>query len=888
MICPSACSSSLSFLAKSILYHSSLSPIQPPYQFCFPPLRSEALLSSALPFTLRLATGRMDRAKADLGPKSEHDKFFHIAYKDRWTSLKPVIIQLWTGDYGSRGRPTATMDELVEFMKTNYGFHATAPQYRNHFQKWGTSKNANHIETTKALGKRKRPGTSTSLVTIEKNGKSAPLEPKKLARYLKSRAADTPVEPLTPGILSSWNLPYKALLSSLPQDPGQPSPFGPLGTTPEYLNIRSPEAITPGRMDAGPSPNMELVYKHTREQQTSLFLQGRLNELLVSMHSDQRWHCYRTAKSWSSFPPTTGQARGSIQTPGAEGSPDTGTLSTSLDTSSSPQAFTSSRGKRASSPPTQLCRWSIHVRKEVTLFREEQVNDMSASESSPFVESLRESIVNNEFTSTPPADVPIAKDMIVESLQKDQAALQLDAWKVAIISGNRDLLEHLDEENGLETPRGLESIHPVHLAASHLDGGHTCCDMITGLLTILGSDYPRHHYIDDLGHSILDVLMVSILRSHTTIQPSTVSYGYHSSNMFPGEHHDICGRWDPETPKVRLLLEAGYCRIPTKWKHMFCHTAVQAVCHTIILIFAGPSSPDINTKSGLFLGRCTACGLELKLGPIHTLVVVTFYLAQRGMDGETLFGTLAVLVSLLVLGVDATCTANVSAEELLGVAAAGTCHHALISPLQLMQAVPENIVQSWTEACQTGWACFYQVLSLVETSEDWKPAQDGKESTIETNSEASSDQSIEDSEERESHPRSMYHCYIEAELGTHSAFLKIPCNGPKLGLLWATIQTELLTYRKIEVEDSWISNNFSMDRLRDWLDGLTSELLIPLVQQRMMKHHAGCGWFIGDYDDFFLPSAPEVCATYFMNMDIHARTRFLRGTDIYSDWCQFD
>ncbi|KEY72883.1 hypothetical protein S7711_10140, partial [Stachybotrys chartarum IBT 7711] len=284
-----ACSSYLSFLAKSILYHSRLSPVQLPYHFCFPPLRSEALLSPALPFTFRLTTGRTGRAKADLGPKSEDDKFFHIAYKDRWTSLKPVIVQLWTGDYGSRGRPTATMDELVEFMKTNYGFHATAPQYRNHFQKWGTTKNANHIETTKALGKRNRPGTSTSLVTINKNGKSAPLEPKKLTRYLKSRAADTPVEPLTAGILSSWNLPYKAFLSFLLQDPGQPSPFGPLGTTPEYLNIRSPEAITPGRMDAGPSPNMELVYKHTREQQTSLFLQGRLNELLVSMHSDQRW-----------------------------------------------------------------------------------------------------------------------------------------------------------------------------------------------------------------------------------------------------------------------------------------------------------------------------------------------------------------------------------------------------------------------------------------------------------------------------------------------------------------------------------------------------------------------------------------------------------------------
>lgn len=88
--------------------------------------------------------------------------------------------------------------------------------------------------------------------------------------------------------LSSWNLPYAAFISSIPKNPDQPSPFGPLNTTPEYLNIHSPDALTPGREAAGPSPNMQLVYQKVKEDRASLFLQGRLKELVVSMCREDR------------------------------------------------------------------------------------------------------------------------------------------------------------------------------------------------------------------------------------------------------------------------------------------------------------------------------------------------------------------------------------------------------------------------------------------------------------------------------------------------------------------------------------------------------------------------------------------------------------------------
>jgi hypothetical protein len=67
-----------------------------------------------------------------------------------------------------------------------------------------------------------------------------------------------------------------------------------------------------------------------------------------------------------------------------------------------------------------------------------------------------------------------------------------------------------------------------------------------------------------------------------------------------------------------------------------------------------PASPRIDSVSGLFVRRCNNCGLELKLGPLHPLVVVAFYLAHLGMPGETLLGALAILVCLLSHGADAS------------------------------------------------------------------------------------------------------------------------------------------------------------------------------------------------------------------------------------------
>lgn len=163
-------------------------------------------------------------------------------------------------------------------------------------------------------------------------------------------------------------------------------------------------------------------------------------------------------------------------------------------------------------------------------------------------------MASNDFTSTPKADLPLAHDMIAKSLQGDPSPLQLDAWKLAIMAGNVDLLEQLSEDDEDPTPEGIEAIHPFHLAAAFLDGGHQCCGILAKLSSMLPSGFSFRHNLDNHGHTILDSLVVTVLRSHTRIQPDAVSYGFQSPNRFPGEEKDICGRWDAEDPTVRKLL----------------------------------------------------------------------------------------------------------------------------------------------------------------------------------------------------------------------------------------------------------------------------------------------------------------------------------------------
>jgi hypothetical protein len=553
--------------------------------------------------------------------------------------------------------------------------------------------------------------------------------------------------------------------------------------------------------------------------------------------------------------------------------------------------------------PTQLCRWAVHVASVSYQSIPEEIVDAQdgfdiqdprswrewpydepAHPSMSFVESMANSITNSTFSLTPADDVPISTELISQSVQRDPKVLRVDAWKVGIMAGNVDLLASLYEEIG-GPPDGIDDIYPFHMAASFLDGGHTCCSMVAELSKMLGTGYLFHDDRDDLGHTVLDTLMITVLRSHTTVVPEQVSARFNPPHRFPGEEKDVCGRWDADSPAVRALFRHGYARIPNSWKHAFCHTAVQAVCHSIIALLDSPTPPRIDSLSGLFVRRCNNCGLELKLGPLHTLVVVAFYLAHLGMPGETLFGALAILVCLLSLGADASLRTTMSVQDILGRADSGKCCHKPMDACDLMQEVPDELVAQWSPDCQTGWSCILQVLLLAKLDRDDRAQQpSGGGSELESDSDGSESESDE-SDRDQSADSDKGHCCLEAHgMSVHDEWLELPCQNPRLGLLWATIQVEILTYRRIHTTDSWLSDRFSMAALQTWLEGGSSEFHTPLVERGMMGHHSPCGWF--DCDDILFPVSEEVCNGYFMNLDVYGRATFLRRPGLTEFWLE--
>ncbi|GAW19039.1 hypothetical protein ANO14919_085230 [Xylariales sp. No.14919] len=824
----------------------------------------------------------MDLVPAELFPQSDQDKYLGVAHSERWNCLKTVIVRLYLGNYGQEGK-TATLDQVAEFMRVNYSFHAAPTEYRSHFRTWKVSKRVvkdikDNVAST--LAKRKWPGTSTSHITVGEGDSKRQLRPDKLMRHLKKPRQYHPIQAITPGLLSSWNLPYDAFIASLHKEMDKPSPFGVQGTTPDHIDI---DPLTPGREAAGLSPNMELVYQKAKEHRAVLFLEGRLEELVVAMCGEDRKllvnylhdfyiHGFTMAKEWSKRLQTQSgfAAFPVMQQLNTAGSPS---MSSSWMGSAVDSTLRESPSQRnAPNPPTQLCNWSIHVpplggdATSTSLLDPPQADLLTTSFS--FTDELRRSIAGNSFTGTHVENLPIAQHDVVRAIENDPEALKVDAWKLAIMAGNYELIFDLYEQNRDELPDGIDKIHPLHLAAAFLDGGHACCKVFECLVQLLGVSHAFHHNVDDNGHTILDALIVSILRSHTSTSPDLVSSAFRSPNRFPGEETDICGRWTADTPILRELFDEGFCRIPTAWKHPFCHTAVQAVCHCIIAIYAISPAPRINTMSGLFTRLCTECGLKLILGPLHTLVVTTFHLASLGRPGETLFGVLAVLVCLLNLGADASLRVDVSVDEILGNSVRG-CSHTSLSPLELMQRVPENVINDWGDDIKVGWHCFSQILSRAEKQRESRSESDPSGNAMDRSGDILED----DLELYVDGSSSEIECELYEVHESNPPWTNIKCCGTEIGLLWATIQTEFLTYRRIKETDPWVSERFSMEALEKWSLERSETFQTPLITDRMMRHHSRCGWFLVAHS-FIFPTAQETCTWHFMNMDIDERTTY--------------
>ena len=540
--------------------------------------------------------------------------------------------------------------------------------------------------------------------------------------------------------------------------------------------------------------------------------------------------------------------------------------------------------------PSDLCRWSIHIGyvqyegiaspppippAHLDLNNEQSWTEWPTSAPELFLEKLQDGLENNDFSSVRVEELPIAVTQIVKAARRSPNELLQEAFGFSIIARTVDLV--CDLLNKIyEANIDVSGLYPFHLATSYLDGSKTCCNVLDEIAKGLPV---RKHYVNDLGHTILDNLMISILKAHTSCVPSMVDNVFRKQKRFAGEEVDICGRWDADSDCVRDLLAKGNPAIPFAWKHMFCHTSVQTICHCIETISGPSSGPDINAPSGLFLKRCSKCGLKLQLLPLHTLIVTAFHLAQHGCKGETLFGILACLLCLLGNGANPLLKAHVSGQALLTVEQADECDHEELNPLELTDKVPASFTSTWSAEVIVGWNTLRHVLqhSQAEWSSRHSQRQSGP-GQDEQNDEfsVSSDGEMSIDEEMSADEHLPTHC---TKIHYHENFFG---KSKVLATLWAAVQTELLTYRRLEVGDSWISPNFNMHDLLVSLD-TRKEIRIGLVQKRMMRSFCDCGKFFEAEDDNCV-RVDEASAHYFSNLEDWNRSTYIDCPEGRIDW----
>ena len=556
--------------------------------------------------------------------------------------------------------------------------------------------------------------------------------------------------------------------------------------------------------------------------------------------------------------------------------------------------MTSSRHMRH---PKPLCHWSIHYRSvdyenipspprsppaQFDLENEDDWPRWSAphARKADFTQRLCGGLQENSFTNVGLGDLPIAVNQIVQAVQKSPEEMAEEALGFAIMARNVELVGDLlnGYKYGYHQVKGL---FPFHLAVSYIDGSKTCCT----LLECLQGHFPlRGFYVNDLGHTVLDNLMLAILKAHTSCKPNVVDTIFARDKRFEGEDVDICGRWDPDSECIRELLANGNSQVPYEWKHSFCHTSVQAICHCIGTLHGHLYALYIDTASGLFIRHCSHCGLKMQLRPIQTLLIISFHLSQSGCKGETLFGVLACLLCLLHNGANPLLKANIDPSILFTGEENLECSHCELDPVELIEKLPAGLASKWPKEVQTGWQVLHSILKHSQAEWLGKPLLSQPASNfLQQNDDFSAfvdfgEDEMDIDESSDQHfpvPVTCSCCNDDDDprnfFGTSTV----------LATLWAAVQTELLTYRRLKEGDPWLSQNFDMKSLKEGLD--RGMVTIPLVSQNMMKEFCECGHFFKA-----IPACPvveEACAFYFANLEDWGRSTFLESPeDRISNW----
>ena len=582
----------------------------------------------------------------------------------------------------------------------------------------------------------------------------------------------------------------------------------------------------------------------------------------MSSYLHQFWYfAVKTSKHWGHGPRTwTAENLGFLQ--GIHETPHLGPLSPSLrfgplsPSVQSPATFvgiSATPGRETSIPrPTDLCNWAIHVavvdyepmESEQHHPREDVLQEWPAGwENPPFQQRLRDGIENNDFSNIKAEDMPITLQPIVQAVDRSPDVLLEEALGFAIIGRNTDLVADLCskiDEKGLD----VSGLRPLHLAIGYLDGSRTCCNIINHL----GSLKLDYKGADDHGLTLFESLMVTILRSHTSIEPHELNETYKNNKSFVGEEVSICGRWDMDSDCIRMLHSQEHSAIPNHWKHSFCHTSVQAICHSISALSRIALTTWALPNGTLFTRTCFKCGETLRLGALHSFILTMYLLARSGMAGENLFGAIAGYLCLVSNRFDPTVAWPISISLLQGQdSVEDDCNHTPMFPDEFAERLTPHLMSTWTSDVEIGWNLFCLIVRCCRVP-----------MTI--------DQTINDEMEYEN-DRKFRNC----------SFVCLARGGPKfedtnLVTLWASIQAELLTYRRVHEDDPWISIRFNM---AEALHTFQSEISFKggFLKEGLVTEESYCK--CGGMGKGEPPVADDVSLSSHMNFDIWNRSKYI-------------
>jgi len=557
----------------------------------------------------------------------------------------------------------------------------------------------------------------------------------------------------------------------------------------------------------------------------------------------------------------------------------------------SPQPTVGPSSGPRESRPQQLCNWSIHVSSadwEYTNFPTQVGQNEPVGQS---IEGrLQEALQSNSFSSIAESDLPVSVKRISDIVSGSPTEVFQQGLRFAIMSRNIELVTEM-VERAIDDDYDVSVVNPLHLALTFLDGSRSCCQIFR---TIICHRLDLGLRTDDLGpfgFSMFDTLMVHILRNHTAVSPGILNGDFANAKNFGGEEVDSCGRWDADSREYRYLVQKG-SDIPSSWKHKFCNTSIQVVCHCMREL----SRVSVNFEIGsLFLRRCFTCGLKMTLPPAHLVVLTAWYVTKYGVDEEDLFGMICVLLCLA----SSVPPRRAKPEHLLfrkahvDVAMFGhepsdslnVCAHEYLWASELARKLSTAFEARRRPVVEKGWFVFCRILEQIEAQYLWAElgiAPSGY-ALDQGGSDSHSDDSISDDSDSDLLYEVFYRklqdwdgsvrqykttCgHLDADVGRSFG------RNLMLGHLWAVCQAELLTYRRRQLGSSWTSEYVNIDIIEQFLNSKDPNTL-PMVSQGSLRNYCRCGIYYGVWH-FLCPRQEDACGGHFSNLNDRERSAYL-------------